>query len=145
VIDYKTTDILDTLTSKGQIYSLVVDNVGTPANLYKTSSSFLLPKGKFIQIGVTPSIGGIKMVGGNMLIPGFLGGGRNSYSMLMAKPSKDALSQVGEWMKEGKVRGVVDSVFEWEDAPQAFEKLKTGRAKGKVVVRVPQDKAKEKA
>jgi alkaline phosphatase D len=123
----------------------VVDNVGTPATLYKASSSFLLPKGKFIQIGMTPSIGGIKMVGGNMLLPGFLGGGRNSYSVLMAKPSNDALNQIGEWMKKGKVRGVVDSVFEWEDASQAFEKLKTGRARGKVVVRVPQDRAKEKA
>jgi alkaline phosphatase D len=124
---------------------LVVDNVGTPANLYKASNAFLLPKGKFIQIGVMPNLGGMKMVGGNMLIPGFLGGGRSSYSMLVAKASTNALTQIGGWMKEGKVRGVVDSVFEWEDAPAAFEKLKTGRAKGKVVVRVPQEKAKEKS
>jgi alkaline phosphatase D len=31
---------------------------------------------------------------------------------------------------------VVDSVFGFEDVPEAFKKLKTGRAKGKVVVRV---------
>jgi alkaline phosphatase D len=37
------------------------------------------------------------------------------------------------------VKGVLDSVFEWEDAPRAYEKLKTGRARGKIVVRVAQD------
>ena len=79
-----------------------------------------------------------------MLLPGFLGGGKNSYQMLMAKPSADALRQLGEWMKEDKLRGIVDTVFDWEDAPKAFEKLKTGRARGKIVVKVPQDKAKEK-
>jgi alkaline phosphatase D len=104
-----------------------------------------MPAGKFIQIGSTLSMDSIKTVGSNMLLPGFLGGGKNSYQMLMAKPSADALRQLGEWMKEDKLRGIVDTVFDWEDAPKAFEKLKTGRARGKIVVKVPQDKAKEKA
>jgi alkaline phosphatase D len=145
VIDYKTTDVIDNLSSKGQIFSLVVDNVGTPPNLYKAASAFLTPTGKFIQIGSAMSVGSIKTVGSNMLLPSFLGGGKNSYQMLMAKPSADALRQLGEWMKEGKVKGVVDTLFDWEDAPKAFEKLKTGRARGKIVIKVPQGKAKEKA
>ncbi|CAG5141560.1 uncharacterized protein ALTATR162_LOCUS967 [Alternaria atra] len=145
VIDYKTTDIIDNLSSKGQIFSLVVDNVGTPPNLYKAASAFLTPTGKFIQIGSAMSIGSIKTVGSNMLLPSFLGGGKNSYQMLMAKPSADALRQLGEWMKEGKVKAVVDTVFDWDDAPKAFEKLKTGRARGKIVIKVPQGKAKEKS
>ena len=133
------------MSSKGQIFSLVVDNIGTPADLYKAASAFLMPAGKFIQVGSTLSLGSIKTVGGNMLLPGFLGGGKNSYQLLMTKPSAEVLGQLAEWFKEGKLKGVVDSVLDWEDAPKAFEKLKTGRAKGKVVVRVPQDKAKEKA
>ncbi|KAF1832829.1 GroES-like protein [Decorospora gaudefroyi] len=145
VIDYKTTNIIETLSSKGKIFALAVDNVGSPPNLYKSSSSFLQPSGKFVQVGMTASISGIKQIGGNMLLPGFLGGGRNSYQMLVSKPSADAFRQLSEWMKEGKLRGVVDSVFEWEEAPQAYEKLKTGRARGKIVVRVPLDKEKERA
>jgi len=147
VIDYKTSDVIETLSSKGQTYTLVVDNIGTPPNLYKAASAFLIPAGKFVQIGSAMSVASIKNVGSNMLLPGFLGGGKNSYQLLMAKPSSDALSQIGGWMKEGKVKAVVDEVFEWEDAPKAFEKLKTGRARGKIVVRVPLDldKAKEKA
>jgi alkaline phosphatase D len=145
VIDYKTTDILDTLAAKGQIFSLVVDNVGSPPNLYKASSAFLVPSGKFVQIGMTSSFGSITQVGSNMLFPSFLGGGKNSYQLLVTKPSAEHLRQLAELMREGKLRPVVDSVFEWEDAPKAFEKLKSGRSKGKVVVKVPQDKAKAKA
>ena len=39
-------------------------------------------------------------------------------------------------MREGKGRSVVDSKFKFEEAKKAFERLKTGRAKGKVVVDV---------
>lgn len=141
VIDYKSTDVAKALVEKGRVFKLAVDNIGTPANLYKASNDYLVSGGKFVQIGVTPSLGGIKQVGGNMLWPGFLGGGKNSYQMLMAKPSADAMRQFSTWMEEGKVKGVVDSVYEWEDAPKAFERLKTGRARGKVVVRVAQGKA----
>jgi alkaline phosphatase D len=52
---------------------------------------------------------------------------------------KSDLETLGGWMKEKKIRAVIDSVFEWEDAPKAYEKLKTGRAKGKIVVHVPHD------
>jgi NADPH:quinone reductase-like Zn-dependent oxidoreductase len=40
---------------------------------------------------------------------------------------------------EGKLRAVVDSTFVFEDAPKAYEKLKTGRAKGKIVVHVKEE------
>jgi alkaline phosphatase D len=45
-------------------------------------------------------------------------------------------------MKEGRVKAVLDEVFDWEDAPKAFEKLKTGRSKGKLVIRIKQDTGK---
>jgi NADPH-dependent curcumin reductase CurA len=39
-------------------------------------------------------------------------------------------------MREGKVKAVIDSKFAFEDTPNSFVKLKTGRAKGKIVVSV---------
>ncbi|KAJ5063556.1 PhoD-like phosphatase-domain-containing protein [Bipolaris maydis] len=145
VIDYKTTDIIEALSAKGQVFSTVVDNVGAPDNLYKASSAFLLPKGKFVQVGMQPSLGGAKTLVGNMLLPSFLGGGKSSFQLIMAKPSAEQLRHMSEWLKQGSLKPIVDTVFEWEDAPKAFEKLKTGRAKGKIVIRVPQDRSKEKA
>lgn len=141
VIDYKKEDIVQTLSAKGPIFSLVVDNIGTPQNLYKSSDTFLLPAGKFVQVGGGLSLGALMQTGSKMVLPSFLGGGKHSFQQLMAKASSDDLEQLAAWMKEGKLKGVVDSAWEWEDAPKAFEKLKTGRAKGKVVIKVPHEKA----
>lgn len=39
-------------------------------------------------------------------------------------------------MASGQVKPIFDSKFKFEDAPKAFERMKTGRAKGKIVVEV---------
>lgn len=139
VIDYKSSDVVSALSDQGPTFSLVVDNIGTPANLYQKSPSFIAPDGKFVQIGAAPSLSGITQVSSNMLWPGFLGGGKAKYQMMMAQAAKSDLQMLSEWIKEGKVKGVLDSVFEWEDAAEAYEKLKNGRTKGKIVVKVPVD------
>jgi alkaline phosphatase D len=140
VIDYKTTNIVKELSSKGREISLVVDNIGSPSNLYKASNAFVLPDGHFKQVGVTPDLSGMALVGGNMLRPGFLGGGKAKYQVIMGQGSQSNLQTLAGWMAEGKVKAVLDSVYEWEDAPKAYEKLKLGRTKGKIVIKVPQEK-----
>lgn len=142
VIDYKTSNVIETLAAKGPVFQLAVDNVGSSADLYKQSASYLLPNGKFVQVGATVSLGGFAQVTSNLLVPGFLGGGKRSYQIMIPKMSSDDLKQLGAWMREGKVRAVLDEVFEWEDAPSAFEKLKTGRSKGKLVIHVKQNSGK---
>ncbi|KAF2194124.1 reticulon-4-interacting protein 1, mitochondrial precursor [Zopfia rhizophila CBS 207.26] len=136
VLDYKSIDIIKKLEEMGQVFSLVVDNVGSPSNLYKASTSFLPPSGKFVQVGMDTSLDSAKQIAGNTLLPGFLGGGKRKYEFLMLKNSADSLTQLGKWMKEGKIKAVIDSVFEFDDALKAIEKLKTGRARGKIVVHV---------
>lgn len=137
VLDYTRVDVVEEIRAKGKVYRLVVDNVGTPADLYWASNAFLMEGGAvFVQVGAHFSVGEFKRVGCNALWPAFLGGGRSGYNVFLAKPSKKDLERIAGWIEEGKVRTVVDSVFGFEDVPEAFKKLKTGRAKGKVVVRV---------
>lgn len=133
VLDYKASDIIKQLESKGQIFDLVVDNIGKPSHLYKSSHSFIVPHGRFIQVGTGDSF---KSIAGNVLTPGFLGGGKRKYQMLVSKPEYEGFVQIGKWMKEGKIHAVIDSTFEFDEAPKAFEKLKTGRSRGKIVVHV---------
>ena len=45
------------------------------------------------------------------------------------------MEQMGRWMSEGKIKAVIDSVYEVKDIRKAFERLKSGRVVGKVVVR----------
>jgi len=135
-IDYRDTDIISALKEKGPVFSLVVDNVGRPGNLYANSHHFLVPDGKFEQIGAEFDYAGIVNVAKSKLLPGFLGGGKRKYNLFLAHNDPEAMAQIGTWMKEGKVKTVVDSVFDFEQVPQAFEKLKTHRAKGKIIVHV---------
>lgn len=44
-------------------------------------------------------------------------------------------------METGQVKPIFDSKFKFEDAPKAFERMKTGRAKGKILVEVDMNAA----
>ncbi|KAH7412721.1 reticulon-4-interacting protein 1, mitochondrial precursor [Cadophora sp. MPI-SDFR-AT-0126] len=136
VLDYKSEDIIKQLRSKGHAFDLILDNIGTPANLYRASPSFLEPNGKFLQVGLGMSLAAMRQLVGNLLIPGFLGGGKGKYIVVMAKGNTACFEQLARWVQEGKLRAVLDSTFEFDDVPKAFERLKTGRSRGKVVVRV---------
>ncbi|KAK8073506.1 hypothetical protein PG994_004405 [Apiospora phragmitis] len=136
VIDYATQNVTEVLKAKGAVFKVCVDNVGSsPADLYKAAGAFLVPGGQFVQVGASASLGGAKTLVERMLLPGFLGGGRSRFSLMMAKNDHDAFVGIGKWMQEGTVKPVVDEVFAYEDAPKAFQRLKTGRAKGKVVIK----------
>ncbi|RAK98822.1 NAD(P)-dependent alcohol dehydrogenase [Aspergillus ibericus CBS 121593] len=136
VIDYVNEDVVEVLKGKGKVFQLVVDHVGEPTGLYAESEGFLLPGGVFTQVGAhwMPTF----VV--RMLRPRFLGGGSTKYVPIFWKSNKKDLTKMGELIKEGKVRVILDSVFEYEDAPKAFEKLRGGRARGKIVVHVAERK-----
>ena len=139
VIDYKTTDVVDTLKKKGQVFSLVVDNVGSPSNLYTSCHEFVVQNGHFVQVGAEMGVSSAMQHASNALLPGILGGGKRKYQFLMLKTKHKDLAQLAQWVGEGKVKPVTDSVWEYDDLPKAFERLKTHRAKGKVVVHVKKD------
>lgn len=140
VIDYKTQDVGAVLKAKGKVFRLVVDNVGyTPGgqeDLYTAANAFLQDDGYFVQVGGGASKAMLAAVAKRALVPGFLGGGKRRFRLIATAQSHEGLARIGEWMRTGDVRAVIDEVFTFEDAPKAYEKLKTGRAKGKIVVKV---------
>ncbi|KAF2804743.1 NAD(P)-binding protein [Mytilinidion resinicola] len=135
-IDYKSVDLIEELKKKGEVFSLVIDNVGTPTGLYKASNSFLLSNGKYIQVGSEMSLSATTNIVGNFMTPRFFGGGSRKYAFASVKTNYEDFLQLGRWMRDGKLKAVIDSKFEYEDARKAFEKLRTGRAKGKIIIHV---------
>ncbi|KAI1454875.1 reticulon-4-interacting protein 1, mitochondrial precursor [Annulohypoxylon moriforme] len=136
VIDYTKENVSEALKAKGQVFKLVVDNIGSaPPDLYKAADHYMLPEGKFVQVGVHMSLGGVANVASRQLLPSFLGGGKRKLEFYITKNSHKDLEQIRKWLEEGKVKALIDETFQYEDAPKAFEKLKTGRVKGKLVVR----------
>jgi NADPH:quinone reductase-like Zn-dependent oxidoreductase len=59
-----------------------------------------------------------------------------AYSFLFVRPDGGQLAEIGELLKAGSLRPVIDKVFPFEQAKQALAYLEQGRAKGKVVVQM---------
>jgi NADPH:quinone reductase-like Zn-dependent oxidoreductase len=136
IIDYTSTDISQALRAKGQVFSLAVDNVGAPEDLYQAANDFLLPEGKFVQVGAPVSLHAAKTVASRLLLLSFLGGEKRKYEMYNLKHSPEDLKKLGQWIAERKIKVVVEETYELEELPGAFERLKQGRNAGKLVVHV---------
>lgn len=136
VLDYTQGDLIGSLKAKGQIFDLVIDNIGSsPRELYTACDHFLKPSGQFVQVGAGMSMADMGLMTSRMMLPSFLGGGSRKFSLAVAKNKHEDLARLGEWVAAGKIKVVVDEVFEFEDAPKAYEKLRTGRARGKIIVK----------
>ncbi|KAH6612944.1 hypothetical protein B0J18DRAFT_447410 [Chaetomium sp. MPI-SDFR-AT-0129] len=136
LIDYNSTDVSAALKAKGQVFTLVVDNVGSPASLYKAANDFLQPTGRFVQVGAGLDAHSVKTITPRLLRPAFLGGGKRKYELFVMRPNREDLKQLGTWIADKKIRVVIGETYEFGDVPKAFEKLKTGQTMGKLVIHV---------
>ncbi|MEY4295831.1 MAG: hypothetical protein RLY82_1519 [Pseudomonadota bacterium] len=59
-----------------------------------------------------------------------------SYSFLFMKASGQQLRQIAKLVESGAIRPVVDKVFPFESTNEAMDYVESGRAKGKVVIKV---------
>lgn len=132
VIDYTQQDVLGVLKEKGQVFHHVVDHIGLPDPLYKESDAFLLPGKVFVQVGAMSFV----TMANRLARPRFLGGGKRKYEILFFRNRREDIVQIGQWVQQGKLKVIIDSAFQFDDAVEAFEKLRTHRARGKIVVHV---------
>jgi NADPH:quinone reductase-like Zn-dependent oxidoreductase len=58
------------------------------------------------------------------------------YSFLFVRPDGQQLAEMGELLKTGRIRPVIDNVFPFDQAKDGLAYLEKGRAKGKAVVKV---------
>jgi len=58
------------------------------------------------------------------------------YHFLFMKPSGEQLKVIKEFIEGGFIKPIIDKVYPLNDAGQAFNYLESGRAKGKVVVKI---------
>ncbi|KUJ20227.1 putative zinc-type alcohol dehydrogenase-like protein C16A3.02c [Mollisia scopiformis] len=136
VIDYKTQDVLQTLKASPYKYDLVVDNVGNDQNLYWKAHEYTNPGAKFITVAISHHFSFIRFVTMANLLPKFFGGGKRQHLIVIGEPKGQELEQIADWMVEGKIKAVIDSKYKFEEVREAYKRLKTGRAKGKIIVNV---------
>ncbi|ETS74197.1 hypothetical protein PFICI_14063 [Pestalotiopsis fici W106-1] len=137
-IDYTQVNLLDVLKQGGQVYDHVVDNVGTAPELYQQAHLYTNTDAKYIQIGGGGEISAAQLlkVARNLVLPSFLGGLKRAYRVSIPTVKSEELAFLADWVAQGKVRIVIDQQFTFENTVQAFQKLKTGRARGKIIVSI---------
>lgn len=137
VFDYRQSDVIAELKSRIASFDLVVDNVGNNSDLYDVSHIILKPGGTFVQVGIGSNVdlGSMAVTVKRSLLASLPMGGCKYY-FVNSKNSTESLTQIAQWMTEGKAKAVIDSKFTFAEVPQAFRKLRTGHARGKIVIRV---------
>lgn len=120
----------------GRKFDHAVDNVAGDKDLYWRAHEYMKPDAAYIIVGGGAGFAFISDLLKRKLLPGFLGGIKGKIEGFWPATKPEDLLQITQWIKEGKVRTVIDQKFGFEEAPKAFEKLKTGRARGKIVVDV---------
>jgi NADPH:quinone reductase-like Zn-dependent oxidoreductase len=128
VIDYTKEDF----TKGGQLYDLIIDNVGShPLLDYKR---VLQPKGIFVIVGgpnegswIGPMTTPIKA----KLLSPFVS---QEFVFFLANLSPEDLTILRDLMQTGKVTPVIDRTYKLSEAPEAIAYLEAGHARGKVVV-----------
>ena len=136
VVDYKTQNVVEALNKSGRKFDHVVDNVALDDVLYWRCHEYTKPEAIFLSVGGSPALSSMTRSFKRKHLPAFLGGGKRKAMGFWPDPDMGDLRQIAEWMMDGKVKAVVDEKFPFEKAPDAIRKLKTGRAKGKVVIDV---------
>lgn len=136
VIDYRTESVTSVLERDEKKIDFVLDNVGEPAELYWKSPTFTKPGAKYVQIGSQMSLGFIYDLAFRFIMPTWLGGGERPISFAVATTNFQNYQGLVDLVVKGKVKSVIDEVFEMENAPRAYERLRTGRARGKIIVRI---------
>ena len=141
VIDYKKDDFETVLHD----YDVVLNS--QDGKTLEKSLRVLKPGGKLISISGPPDPDFAKEIGSPWfmkLIVRLLSAGVRkrakrhhvSYSFLFMRASGSQLSEIGRLIDAGIIRPVVDRVFPFESTNEALAYVETGRAKGKVVIKV---------
>lgn len=126
-------------------YDLVLNS--QDAKTLEKSLRILKPGGKLISISGPPDPAFAKEIGLNWLLKMvmfFLSNGIRkkakrlgvNYSFLFMRAEGDQLSRITELIKSGIIRPVIDKVFPFDAVNDALAYVESGRAKGKVVVKV---------
>jgi len=158
VIDYRAVDLVEHLkanySSPDKQLDIIYDCVGLTTALYPFSTAYLKPAGIFVDICAMASP---KETGGHVRSfarllerswrPSWLGGTPRRYksALLLAHNSKASFAKLDALIREKSIEPILDSVFPFDGAPQAFERLMQGRAKGKIVIRVSDQVCDSKA
>ncbi|CAG8955353.1 hypothetical protein HYFRA_00011337 [Hymenoscyphus fraxineus] len=136
VIDYKAVDVIEELKKDGAQYDLLVDNVAMGGPIFVQSHHYLKDTGLYVAIAGSPNLSSIIGMAKILAQPSWLGGSRRKGKFIARKPGNEEFVRMATWIKDGKLKPHIEKVYALEEAGDAFKALKSGRTRGKLVIRV---------
>jgi len=145
IIDYRSQDFQEVL--KGGEFDMVFDTM----NQAHLMGGLIKKGGKVISIAGTPTIEAIQGMGmkPNFVVKAFMFLGRNrkaeravskagaKWEYIFMKPSGEMLSEIASFLESGDINAIIDTeASSLDDFKVAVDKLWSGRAKGKCVIKV---------
>ncbi|OTG72244.1 NADPH:quinone oxidoreductase [Acinetobacter sp. ANC 4218] len=141
IIDYKTMDFEQELKD----YDVVLDTQG--GKTLEKSLNILKRGGRLISISGPPDKNFAEAIKANWflkcVIPLLSWSIRHkakkrdiSYSFLFMQPNGQQLSEISKLVESGKINPVVDKTYTFSEIKDAFHYVNTGRAKGKIVLKI---------
>jgi alcohol dehydrogenase len=141
IIDYKKENFEEKLSE----YDLVFDTLGGKTR--NASYKVLKPGGKLVSIYGVPTPDVAAEYGLNPMIKGLfyllnLPNSRTAskykvdYKYLLMHADGNQLSQITKLIEDKKIRPLVDKTFALKDVKEAFAYQQTGRAKGKITIKI---------
>ncbi|KAK4167707.1 Reticulon-4-interacting protein 1, mitochondrial [Cladorrhinum sp. PSN259] len=127
VVNYRETSVEEWVAADqaGREVDLVVDVVGgkTLAGCWRVVKE---KEGVLISVNTPP----------DMVKPAGLEKKLAKSEFFVVEPLGSNLSEIGELIAAGRLRPTIDSVWEFDEFEKAFERLESGHAKGKIVIKV---------
>ncbi|MFM6905163.1 MAG: NADP-dependent oxidoreductase [Acinetobacter tjernbergiae] len=141
IIDYKTMDFEQELKD----YDVILDTQG--GKTLEKSLSVIKRGGRIISISGPPDRAFAEAIKANWLlkfiIPLLSWSIRNkakkrdvTYSFLFMQPNGQQLSEISKLVESEKINPIVDKIYTFAEIKDAFQYVNTGRAKGKVVLKI---------
>lgn len=125
-------------------FDAIIDNVGSDASIYWQCHDYLKnDKGRYIQVGGGLDLWALADTAKKMMWPTALGGGKRAYQFLGMQNKKEDFKNLGQWMSEGKLKCVIEheNRFDLVDGKKAYQKLDTGRVRGKIIIKMDQNES----
>ncbi|HLG26833.1 MAG TPA: NADP-dependent oxidoreductase, partial [Paenisporosarcina sp.] len=141
IINYKQQDFEEILKN----YDAVFDTLGGEA--LEKSFTVLKPQGKIVSVSGLPNrkfaiqnnLGLLKTILFSIVsrkMTALEKKHKATYHFLFMKPSGEQLSHIKNLVEEGGIRPIIDQIIPFEDAQKAIKYVETGRAKGKVILKM---------
>ncbi|MBJ8069930.1 MULTISPECIES: NADP-dependent oxidoreductase [Bacillus cereus group] len=141
IINYKTEKFEDILKN----YDAVFDTIG--GTTLKKSFDIIKSGGKIVSVSGMPNARFGKEFGSGFFKTLLFSLASNKltalekkhnaqYSFLFMKPSGDQLRIIANYIESGQLKPIIDRIFPFEDTQKAMEYSESGRAKGKIIVKI---------